>query len=120
MENVTLQYEKALGQLIKAVAQPRDEFVRDSIIQRFEFTFELAWKTSKKVLGTQSVGPRVIIREMAQQGFINDVSLWFKLLEARNLSVHAYNEELADRVSKTACDAVSEFEQLLVQLKKVA
>ena len=39
--------ETALSRLEKALAQPVDEFVRDSAIQRFEFTFELLWKSVK-------------------------------------------------------------------------
>jgi hypothetical protein len=35
-------YLKALSQLEKAVGQPKDEFLRDSVIQRFEFTHEIA------------------------------------------------------------------------------
>ena len=114
----TEQYSKAITQLEKALAQPKDEFIRDSVIQRFEFTFELAWKTAKKVLGTQSVGTKIIIREMAQQGFINDTNLWFDLLEARNLSVHTYKEELAEKVYLIAKGSVSEFRQLLNKLNE--
>ena len=39
--------ETALSRLEKALARPVDEFVRDSAIQRFEFTFELLWKSVK-------------------------------------------------------------------------
>jgi hypothetical protein len=38
-------FGKAHSQLTRALAQPKDEFVRDAAIQRFEFTFELFWKT---------------------------------------------------------------------------
>ena len=42
-ERIT-DYLRALTQLEKAASQPKDEFLRDSVIQRFEFTHELAWK----------------------------------------------------------------------------
>ena len=37
-------FEKSLHRLKEALAQPEDDFIRDSVIQRFEFTFETAWK----------------------------------------------------------------------------
>jgi len=40
-------FQKAHQQLMKALVHPKDEFVRDSAIQRFEFTFELFWKILK-------------------------------------------------------------------------
>ena len=35
---------KALESLDVALAKDKDEFIRDSVIQRFEFTYELSWK----------------------------------------------------------------------------
>ena len=71
---------------------------RDASIQRFEFCIELAWKTSKKVMGTSANAPKTIIREMAQSNFISDVNLWFDFLEARNKSSHTYDEDIAIEV----------------------
>ncbi|WP_448568477.1 nucleotidyltransferase substrate binding protein [Thermus sp.] len=44
-----------MARLASALAQPKDEFVRDSAIQRFEFTFELSWKTLKTYLELQGL-----------------------------------------------------------------
>lgn len=116
---VTLnQYKKALESLRIAVFEPKNEFVRDSVIQRFEYTFELAWKTSKKILGSQSVGTKIVIREMAQQGFIEDPEKWFEFLDGRNKSVHSYNEEIAEEIYQLAKNSLPEFERLLSQLEK--
>lgn len=41
-------FKNAQASLEKAVAQPKDEFIRDSVIQRLEYTYELAWKTLKR------------------------------------------------------------------------
>ena len=96
---VSLQeFEKALKALQEALTEPKTSIVRDATIQRFEFCVELAWKTSKKLLGTMSTSPKPLIREMAQAGLIEDPEEWFGYLEARNLSVHTYKEELAEKV----------------------
>lgn len=47
MDERVTDYLKALGQLEKASLQPKDDFLRFSVIQRFEFTHELAWKMLK-------------------------------------------------------------------------
>jgi hypothetical protein len=46
---------KAFGQLEKAAEQPKDEFLRDSVIQRFEFTHEIAWKMLKLRLEAEDI-----------------------------------------------------------------
>jgi hypothetical protein len=40
----TLELENALARLRRAIEQPKNEFICDSVIQRFEFTVELSWK----------------------------------------------------------------------------
>lgn len=112
-------FEKALNQLKKAIAEPKNEFIRDSVIQRFEFTCELSWKTSKKALGLNSTAPKMIVREMAQQGIISSPEYWFSLIDARNETSHTYNEEVAEKIYGIAVKSVCEFEKLLDELKKI-
>lgn len=76
-----LEFSKAVRQLNLAIEQPKNEFIRDSVIQRFEFSVELAWKTSKKIMGTSNSAPKDVIREMAQSGYIDDVELWLKSID---------------------------------------
>ena len=94
-------YLKALAQLEKAVALPKDEFVRDSVIQRFEVTHELSWKMMKLKLeaeGLPARTPRETIQEALQAGLIEDGNLWTDMQKKRNLTSHTYHEELADDV----------------------
>lgn len=94
-------YLKVLAQLEKAVALPKDEFVRDSVIQRFEFTHELSWKMMKLKLeaeGLPARTPRETIQEALQAGLIEDGNLWTDMQKKRNLTSHTYHEELADDV----------------------
>ena len=39
------ELKDAVLRLEEAIAQPENDMIRDSVIQRFEFSFELAWKT---------------------------------------------------------------------------
>lgn len=94
-------YLKALAQLEKAVALPKDEFVRDSVIQRFEFTHELGWKMMKLRLEAEGLPvrtPRETVQEALQAGLIEDGNLWTDMQKKRNLTSHTYHEELADDV----------------------
>lgn len=93
---------KALKSLERSIAQPKDEFSRDSVIQRFEYTFELCWKTLQKVLESDrpldDPGVRGILRESARQGLISQLDTWFSFQKARNLTSHTYNEDTAEEV----------------------
>jgi nucleotidyltransferase substrate binding protein (TIGR01987 family) len=111
------EYSKALTSLEEALALPKNDIVRDATIQRFEFCIELAWKTSKKVMGTQSTAPKQVIREMAQNNLIDSVDLWFDFLEDRNLSSHTYDEVLAEKVFASAQRFLSEGKKLQTKLK---
>ena len=57
---------KATERLAEACAQPYSEFLRDSVIQRFEFCWELAWKVLRLKLleeGIEALTPREVFRE---------------------------------------------------------
>ena len=112
------EFEKAIVSLEKVLALPLDDVVRDAAIQRFEFCIELSWKTARKVMGTQTSAPKQVIREMAQNGSIDDVQLWFEALEKRNQSSHTYNEDLANEVFLFLKDFSKHFRFLLNNLKK--
>jgi nucleotidyltransferase substrate binding protein (TIGR01987 family) len=101
MEERITDYLKAFGQLEKAARQPKDEFVRDSVIQRFEFTHELAWKMLKLRLEQEDVfarTPRETMQASLEAGYIEDGNAWSDLQKMRNLTSHTYNEELAENV----------------------
>jgi nucleotidyltransferase substrate binding protein (TIGR01987 family) len=94
-------YHKAVLQLEKAVLRPKDEFIRDSVIQRFEFTHELAWKMLRLRLENEGIvvrTPRETMQEALQAGIIADGNLWSDLQKMRNLTSHTYREQLAEDV----------------------
>jgi nucleotidyltransferase substrate binding protein (TIGR01987 family) len=112
------EFEKAVVSLEQVLARPSDDVVRDASIQRFEFCMELAWKTARKVMGTQSSAPKQVIREMAQNGYIEDVQVWFDALEKRNQTSHTYNEDLANEVFLFLKQFSKQFRILVINLKK--
>ncbi len=83
---------------------------RAGTIQAFEYCFELAWKTMKRLLeerGSIANSPRETFRMAALEGFIEDPELWFEFLKKRTMTVHTYNQNEADAVL-SICDSFSE------------
>jgi nucleotidyltransferase substrate binding protein (TIGR01987 family) len=74
---------------------------RDAAIQRFEFTFELAWKALKDFYFDKGVdlnSPKDVFRHAFASGDIQDEKIWLQMLKDRNLTSHTYNESLACEV----------------------
>ena len=68
---------------------------KEGLIQRFEYTFELAWKTLKDYLESQEVTaefPREVIKSAFHYGLIESGEVWMDMLEKRNLMAHTYDE----------------------------
>ena len=95
------RYQKALETLKKGYKAQPSELERDGIIQRFEYTLEIAWKTSKRVLqhnGIEADTPKNVMREMGQLGWISDPSKWIDYIDKRNETSHMYNEDIAIKI----------------------
>lgn len=98
------ELQDAILRLGEAVTQPENDVVRDSVIQRFEFSFELAWKTLQLYLehqGLEAGSPRQTLKGAFAQGIIPDedeANIWFAMLEDRNLTTHTYHEDLAKTI----------------------
>jgi nucleotidyltransferase substrate binding protein (TIGR01987 family) len=94
------------ARLMEAVAQPESELVRDATIQRFEFTFEVVWKTLKLWLerqGHECGGPRPTLKKAFAEGLIptaEEADNWLRMLEDRNLTSHAYDQALAEEIHR--------------------
>jgi nucleotidyltransferase substrate binding protein (TIGR01987 family) len=70
------------------------------LVQAFEFTFELGWKTIKDFLYEQGLStsyPRETIKEGFQTNIIEDGHTWLHMLEKRNELSHTYNQEVANQ-----------------------
>ncbi|MFW5805843.1 MAG: nucleotidyltransferase substrate binding protein [Bacteroidales bacterium] len=96
-------YQKALGKLNEAVnkySATKDEIIKEGIIQRFEFTHELAWKVLKDYLlfeGIQNItGSRSATKQAFNIGLIRKGQIWLDMIESRNKTVHTYNEAILE------------------------
>jgi len=98
------ELQNAARRLREAVAQPESGLVRDAVIQRFEFTFELGWKSLKLFLERQGVecgGPRSTFKKAFAESLIDsreNADKWLRMLDDRNLTSHAYDEAPARRI----------------------
>ncbi len=91
----------AVERLGEALAAPETDLHRDAAIQRFEFTFEIAWKTVQKTLRAHNIdrnSPKDCIKAAWSQGWIHDEEEWVTMMKDRNLTSHTYKEELAREV----------------------
>lgn len=113
-------YFNALERLKEAVKQGDSDIIIDGILHRFEFTFELAWKTVKDYLEylgiTNKVGsPREIIQTGYKQGIIEDGESWIKMMLSKNSLSHIYDEKTSREIYEYI---VSEYIDLFENLKK--
>ena len=96
-------FEKAITQLSEGIEQNSStpfDIVKEGIIQRFEFTHELAWKVMKDFLEHEGflniTGSRSATREAFNIKLITDGQSWMDMIESRNETVHTYNGEILE------------------------
>ena len=102
LQKQILLLEKANRTLNKAFSQEKHSQLEiDWIIQRFEYTIELTWKTLKKVLEFEgqnnNLFPKEVFKECYKVQLINNLDIWFNLLEQRNILSHFYIEHLSEQ-----------------------
>jgi len=116
LENLKEDLLKANQRLKEASELEPTRIHKDATIQRFEFTFELTWKTIQEYIRDQGLdckSPKNCFRTAAEAGLIENLKIWFKYLEARNLIAHTYNEKLSDEVYGKAVKFGAEVDNLL-------
>ena len=121
-------FERAFARLKTAVklAEQRElsDLEAQGLIQRFEYTHELAWKTLKNFLEAQGTlnlyGSRDTTREAFRNGLIENGEVWMDMIDKRNLTSHTYDEETAAQVVMTVRNVYfTEFERLLIRLQQL-
>ena len=116
------ELKMAFTRLREAMPEVKNQLDKDGAIQRFEFVFELVWKTLKDYSEDQgrieAVSPKDSFRVAADLGLISDPLFWFDYLKSRNEATHLYDEEKADEVFSKIPDFISSVENLIVRLEK--
>jgi nucleotidyltransferase substrate binding protein (TIGR01987 family) len=79
-----------------------DEMIKEGLIQRFEYTHELAWNVMKdyaEYQGNNTIGgSRDATREAFQLKIIENGDVWMDMIKSRNKTSHTYNEETAEEI----------------------
>lgn len=95
----------ATERLKEALKQEENDIVIDCVLHRFEFTFELAWKSMKDFLEyngiSENIGStREILRRAFESHLIEDGEEWINMMLARNSLSHLYDEETSRKIYK--------------------
>lgn len=99
-----VNFQRSYKLLSKYINEPLEtELERAGIIQFFEIAFELSWKLMKDYLEAQELytkSPRETIKQAYQMGLIDNGHIWIDALSDRNLTVHTYDDRLAEKMVK--------------------
>ena len=112
----------AFDQFHEALKIAKSDLEKAGTIQYFEFTYELAWKTLKRILsgrGKDLNSPKPMFREAALEKLINDPELWFDFTKDRNETVQSYNKLIANNIFKDLHLFDTEMIKLIEKLKSL-
>ena len=101
-----VNFNKAFSQLERFMQEETlNEMEEQGLIKAFEYTYELSWKTLQDLLKekgyTDVVGPKPVIEQSFQDGYIVDGKGWMRMHVSRNLTSHTYDEETAEEIIKS-------------------
>jgi len=116
LQNLIENLIKANKKLKEAAKAKPTQMNKDATTQRFEFTFELAWKTIQEYIRDQGLdckSPKNCLREAGRLERIENVEKWLKFLDSRNLIAHTYNQKVANEIYKKAVKFPAEIDKLL-------
>ena len=116
-------FGQALARFDEALSRPEDPIVRDACIQRFEFTFETAWKAVQAQAtaeGLECVSPRDCFRTAFRLGLVDNDARWMAMVEDRNRTTHAYDEKAAREIYRSLPDYAGMMRRLLGRLTERA
>lgn len=97
-------FERAIARFTEIVNQAKSgltDIEKEGLIQRFEFSHELAWKVMKDFLtfeGIQNIiGSRTAVREAFNKAIIEDGQIWMDMIDSRYETVHTYNDDVLEK-----------------------
>ena len=99
-----------LREAIESDPAQLSQLEKEGIIQRFEYTFELAWKVLKDKmeydgLSIDQISPKAVIRQAYAAKYIDDAETWLKMIGDRNLMSHTYDFKKFEAVIQTIREA---------------
>lgn len=116
-------FKKALAKLTEVVVEREDELddlselEKEGLIQRFEYTFELAWKTLQDLLRHKGyldiAGPNPVLKQAFEDSYITNNDGWTNMKKSRELTSHTYNSDLAEEIVD---DIIHVYYPLLIEL----
>jgi len=118
-------FSKALSQLTRFIEKGAlNELEKQGLIQSFEYTFELAWNTLKDYFEAQGEtnihGSRDVFRLVFRRGMIEDGETWMDMIKSRTLTAHAYDEEIAEKITADITTRYyPEFVTLAIQMESL-
>ena len=131
MENKDIRWQQRFFNFNKAFKQLErfneveslNEMEQQGLIKAFEYTFELAWKTLQDLLKVKGyieiVGPRPVIEQSFQDGYISDGNGWMRMHKSRNLTSHTYDEQTAEEIIENICNEYYDLlRDLILRLEK--
>ena len=84
------------------------ELEQEGLVQRFEYTFELAWKTLQDLLNYKGYefmsGPNGTLKMAFEDGLITQHEGWSRMAKSRNTLSHVYDEEEARAITSMIFD----------------
>ncbi len=120
-ENFQKAFNLLSGAMENDLSQLSD-LEKEGISQRFEFTFELAWKTMKDYMEHNGIvldmiSPKTVIKQAFASGVVEDGQVWIDMLESRNLITHTYDKsnllETLEKINKTYLKAIAGLDNFL-------
>jgi len=106
-------FSRALSLLREAMEEDvfsLKQLEKEGIIQRFEYTFELAWKVLKDKMEfdgivLDQISPKAVVRQAFAAKYINDPDTWLRMIGDRNLMSHTYDFVKFEAVIQSIADS---------------
>lgn len=122
LENFT-KAVKLLDEIQSLDLAKTSQLEKEGIIQRFEFTLELGWKTLKDKMESDGlvlhqISPKMVVKEAFKAKYIDQIEVWIEMINDRNLLSHTYDftvmEEVIPDIQKRYSPALSDLHKTLV------
>lgn len=122
---ILVDFEQAVMRLEEALVVPAgNDITKAGCIQYFEFCFELAWKSVKRIAGSlglpDCLSPKGCLKQAFANNWIDSEESWLEMLDARNRMSHTYNSQEALAVYDSLRIFTPELRLLLERLKSAA